>query len=61
MNDTHVVAHDLPALVQRDVLLDPDLRDAIEGEDEDGDAHDERETTRGHDENLGGKHPGVAR
>ncbi len=55
VNDAHVVTHDLPALVQRDVLFDPDLRDAIEGEDQDGDARDESEAARGHDEILGGK------
>jgi hypothetical protein len=47
--------------VQRDVLLDPILGDAIEGEDEHGDARDEHEATGGHYEILGGKRGGVAR
>jgi hypothetical protein len=61
MDDPDVLAQDVPPVVQRDVLLDPILGDAIEGEDEHGDARDEDEATGGHYEILGGKRGGVAR
>jgi len=47
MDDADVLADDLAARVQRDVLLDPQLGDAVQNEDEDGNTRDEREAWRG--------------